>query len=154
MDLIPDDMRGTVISRCNILCFTSISLGIHWTRKYSQRYIQTITMCMFSYINMGWNTLQSQSIDDDWWILNCFFQAWSQIVYQLVPNVKVLEKTLENFADIIDADEILLFEKATFLVCLIFFINIWFHFIRIGHLSLYEKRTSRYTAIWKDQWHY
>lgn len=44
------------------------------------------------------------------------FQAWSQIVYQLVPNVKGLEKTLENFADIIDADEILLFEKATFLV--------------------------------------
>ncbi len=43
-------------------------------------------------------------------------QAWSQIVYQLVPNVKGLEKTLTNFADIIDADEILLFEKATFLV--------------------------------------
>ena len=43
-------------------------------------------------------------------------QAWSQIVYQLVPNVKGLEKTLENFAEIIDADEILLFEKATFLV--------------------------------------
>ena len=43
-------------------------------------------------------------------------KAWSQIVYQLVPNVKVLEKTLENFAEIIDADEILLFERATFLV--------------------------------------
>jgi len=27
-----------------------------------------------------------------------------------------LEKTLANFAEIIDADEILLFEKATFLV--------------------------------------
>ncbi|CAF5202424.1 unnamed protein product, partial [Rotaria magnacalcarata] len=44
------------------------------------------------------------------------YKAWSQIVYQLVPNVKGLEKTLSNFADIIDADEILLFEKATFLV--------------------------------------
>jgi Ras-related GTP-binding protein A/B len=44
------------------------------------------------------------------------YKAWSQIVYQLVPNVKGLEKTLTNFADIIDADEILLFEKATFLV--------------------------------------
>ena len=44
------------------------------------------------------------------------YKAWSQIVYQLVPNVKGLEKTLENFAEIIDADEILLFEKATFLV--------------------------------------
>ncbi|CAF3211029.1 unnamed protein product [Rotaria socialis] len=44
------------------------------------------------------------------------YKAWSKIVYQLVPNVKGLEKTLENFAEIIDADEILLFEKATFLV--------------------------------------
>ncbi|CAF4423932.1 unnamed protein product [Adineta steineri] len=44
------------------------------------------------------------------------YKAWSQIVYQLVPNVKGLERTLTNFAEIIDADEILLFEKATFLV--------------------------------------
>lgn len=44
------------------------------------------------------------------------YRAWSQIVYQLVPNVQDLEQTLTNFADIIDADEILLFEKATFLV--------------------------------------
>jgi hypothetical protein len=37
--------------------------------------------------------------------------------------VKGLEKTLENFAEIIDADEILLFERATFLV---------------GHIDRYE----------------
>ncbi|CAF0784038.1 unnamed protein product [Didymodactylos carnosus] len=39
-----------------------------------------------------------------------------KIVHQLVPNVTRLEKTLKNFAEIIDADEILLFEKATFLI--------------------------------------
>jgi Ras-related GTP-binding protein A/B len=45
-----------------------------------------------------------------------FPQAWSSIVYMLIPNVKELECSLQNFADIIDADEVLLFERATFLV--------------------------------------
>ncbi|KAL4222911.1 hypothetical protein ACF0H5_018951 [Mactra antiquata] len=44
------------------------------------------------------------------------YKAWSSIVYQLIPNVKQLENTLANFTGIIDADEVLLFEKATFLV--------------------------------------
>ena len=44
------------------------------------------------------------------------YKAWSSIVYQLIPNVKQLETNLENFASIIDADEVLLFERATFLV--------------------------------------
>ena len=44
------------------------------------------------------------------------FQAWSSIVYQLVPNVSQLESSLQQFAEIIDADEVLLFERATFLV--------------------------------------
>lgn len=44
------------------------------------------------------------------------YKAWSTIVYQLIPNVQALEMNLNNFADIIDADEVLLFERATFLV--------------------------------------
>ncbi|XP_020605377.1 ras-related GTP-binding protein A [Orbicella faveolata] len=44
------------------------------------------------------------------------YKAWSSIVYQLIPNVTQLEQNLENFASIIDADEVLLFERATFLV--------------------------------------
>lgn len=51
--------------------------------------------------------------------LSCFAlcsQAWSSIVYQLIPNVKQLEETLATFTNIIDASEVLLFEKATFLV--------------------------------------
>lgn len=43
-------------------------------------------------------------------------QAWSSIVYQLIPNVQQLETNLRNFAQIIEADEVLLFERATFLV--------------------------------------
>lgn len=34
----------------------------------------------------------------------------------LIPNVNLLETNLSSFADVLDADEVLLFEKATFLV--------------------------------------
>lgn len=44
------------------------------------------------------------------------YRAWSSIVYQLIPNVKALENSLYQFATILDADEVLLFERATFLV--------------------------------------
>lgn len=52
--------------------------------------------------------------------LSCFnlhpTQAWSNIVHLLIPNVHQLELSLSNFASILDADEVLLFERATFLV--------------------------------------
>jgi Ras-related GTP-binding protein A/B len=59
------------------------------------------------------------------------YKAWSAIVYQLIPNVSSMEQKLKKFAEIVDADEacystqalkhlfrtqVLLFEKATFLV--------------------------------------
>eukprot|EP00118_Oscarella_pearsei_P025250 m.307834 g.307834 ORF g.307834 m.307834 type:complete len:310 (+) comp42888_c0_seq1:76-1005(+) len=44
------------------------------------------------------------------------YKAWSSIVYQLIPNVKQLEANLDHFAEIVEADEVLLFERATFLV--------------------------------------
>lgn len=44
------------------------------------------------------------------------YAAWSSIVYALVPNVDVLESNLDRFCSLCDADEIVLFEKATFLV--------------------------------------
>jgi len=44
------------------------------------------------------------------------YKAWSQIVHELIPNAVQLEKSLKDFADVIEADEILLFEKTTFLV--------------------------------------
>ena len=43
-------------------------------------------------------------------------QAWSSIVYSLIPNVKVLASHLQNFCSICEADEVVLFERATFLV--------------------------------------
>ncbi|XP_003742386.1 ras-related GTP-binding protein A [Galendromus occidentalis] len=44
------------------------------------------------------------------------YKAWSSIVYTLVPNVEKLERSLNKFTQIINADEVLLFEKATFLI--------------------------------------
>lgn len=44
------------------------------------------------------------------------YRAWSNIVYMLIPNVETLENSLKHFAEIIDAVEVLLFERATFLV--------------------------------------
>lgn len=44
------------------------------------------------------------------------YKAWSAIVYSLIPNIKVLEDNLNEFATVCDADEVVLFEKATFLV--------------------------------------
>jgi Ras-related GTP-binding protein A/B len=44
------------------------------------------------------------------------YRAWSQIVYSLIPNVGLLEDQLKDFSSICGADEVVLFEKATFLV--------------------------------------
>ena len=60
------------------------------------------------------------------------YKAWSSIVYQLIPNVTQLEQNLENFASIIDADEVLLFERATFLVSTVF---LMFKPMKIKHKS-------------------
>jgi Ras-related GTP-binding protein A/B len=44
------------------------------------------------------------------------YRAWSKIVYSLIPNIKVLETQLLDFSNVCAADEVVLFERATFLV--------------------------------------
>ncbi len=44
------------------------------------------------------------------------YKAWSQIVCSLIPNMSLFEKNLQNFASISEAQEVILFEKTTFLV--------------------------------------
>lgn len=44
------------------------------------------------------------------------YKAWSSIVHSLVPNIRILERSLEDFCDVCGADEAVLFERATFLV--------------------------------------
>ena len=44
------------------------------------------------------------------------YKAWSNIVNFLLPNVKTLEKNLQQFCETLNADEVVLFERSTFLV--------------------------------------
>jgi Ras-related GTP-binding protein A/B len=44
------------------------------------------------------------------------YLAWSSIVYSLIPNVVMLEQQLDRFCQVCEADEVVLFERATFLV--------------------------------------
>lgn len=44
------------------------------------------------------------------------YKAWSSIVCSLIPNVEIYEQHLAKLNEIIDAREIILFEKTTFLV--------------------------------------
>ncbi|CUS15033.1 unnamed protein product [Tuber aestivum] len=44
------------------------------------------------------------------------YKAWAGIVYTLIPNLPQLETHLHRFASIADAEEVILFERTTFLV--------------------------------------
>ncbi|CCK71409.1 Rag GTPase GTR1 KNAG_0G03510 [Huiozyma naganishii CBS 8797] len=44
------------------------------------------------------------------------YRAWSQIVCSLIPNMSIHQSNLVKFKNIVDAYEIILFEKTTFLV--------------------------------------
>jgi Ras-related GTP-binding protein A/B len=43
------------------------------------------------------------------------YKAWSSIVYTLIPNSTLIQEHLQHFTDGCEAEEVVLFEKATFL---------------------------------------
>jgi len=43
------------------------------------------------------------------------YKAWSNIIYSLIPNADLIRKHLTEFMTITEAEEVVLFEKATFL---------------------------------------
>lgn len=49
-------------------------------------------------------------------MLTATLQAWSKIIHTLIPNVGDLEKQLNQFARLNSAQEVVIFEKTTFLV--------------------------------------
>jgi Ras-related GTP-binding protein A/B len=53
------------------------------------------------------------------------YKAWSTIVSILLPNIKQLELSLKRFCETVNANEVVLFEKSTFLVIS--------HFDAMGH---------------------
>lgn len=44
------------------------------------------------------------------------YKAWASIVYTLIPNLPQLEHHLDRFASLAEAEEVILFERTTFLV--------------------------------------
>lgn len=44
------------------------------------------------------------------------FRAWSTIINSMIPNIKIVEEHVNHFCKACDADEVVLFEKNTFLV--------------------------------------
>ncbi|KAI9225349.1 MAG: ras-related GTP-binding protein A-like protein [Piptocephalis tieghemiana] len=44
------------------------------------------------------------------------YKAWSYIIHEMIPNVRKLELHLAHFCKACEADEVVLFERATFLV--------------------------------------
>ena len=44
------------------------------------------------------------------------YKAWSSIVHSLIPNINLIEQNLNSFCQVCSADEVVMFEKATFLV--------------------------------------
>lgn len=43
------------------------------------------------------------------------YKAWGSIVHSLVPNLELIESYMRNLADVIEAEELILFERTTFL---------------------------------------
>ncbi|KAF1814070.1 ras-related GTP-binding protein-like protein A [Eremomyces bilateralis CBS 781.70] len=44
------------------------------------------------------------------------YRAWTQIIYHLIPNASEIERMLQNLAELIDARELVLYERTTCLV--------------------------------------
>ena len=65
MDLIPEERRDEVraldisIDFMLPVSFSSIIIGFSWTSKSFNQCIKTITMFVFSNVDLGWNTVQS-----------------------------------------------------------------------------------------------
>ena len=43
------------------------------------------------------------------------YRAWGSIVHSLIPNLNIIERYLQNLAEAIEAEEVILFERITFL---------------------------------------
>ncbi|KAL2022348.1 hypothetical protein VTK56DRAFT_5415 [Thermocarpiscus australiensis] len=74
------------------------------------------------------------------------YKAWASIIHDLVPNLSVIETQLASLGAAIDADEILLFERTSFLV-----VSRWTS--REGERNPYGDRFERMSNILKSWKH-
>merc|ERR1712087_75349 len=87
MDLVPEEQREQVFQQ-------------------RQRELQAIAEPL---------ALQVQCFKTSIWD-ETLYRAWSQMVYSLIPNRESLQKQLDRLCSVCHADEVVLFERATFLV--------------------------------------
>jgi Ras-related GTP-binding protein A/B len=85
------------------------------------------------------------------------YKAWAEIIHDLVPNLTEIEKHLQSLGTLIEAEEVLLFERASFLV-----VSSWCspigaqnptidRFERLSNIiKNFKQSTSRYTGTPKS----
>lgn len=85
------------------------------------------------------------------------YKAWAEIIHDLVPNLDDIEKHLSTLGTIIEAEEVLLFERSSFLV-----VSSWANRIGEGNpvtdrferlsniIKNFKQTTSRYTGTPKS----
>ena len=86
MDLVQNDFRGTMFAERD-----------HAIKAHSGKFSRSV----ISYPTTIWD----QSL----------YRAWGNIVHSLIPNLGVIEDYLKHLAESIEAEEVVLFERTTFL---------------------------------------
>ena len=70
------------------------------------------------------------------------YKAWGNIVHSLIPNLDVIEGYLEHLADMTEAEEVVLFERTTFL-------TVTSVTSKLGERNTYSDRYERLSNIIK-----
>ena len=86
MDLVQNEFRETLFMERS-----------HAIKKVSRSFAQTVE----SYPTTIWD----QSL----------YRAWGDIVHSLIPNLEIIKEYLRHLSDAIEAEEVVLFERTTFL---------------------------------------
>ncbi|CAK5076512.1 unnamed protein product [Meloidogyne enterolobii] len=107
MDLIQEEMREKVFI---LMIFKLISFKVFQDKEKDIKQLSDNITCRQQTSTVTIQCFRSSIWDET------LYKAWSAIVYQLIPNITSMEQKLKKFTEIVDADEVLLFEKATFLV--------------------------------------
>jgi Ras-related GTP-binding protein A/B len=91
---------------CPVLLLGAIFVGHQSTYIYTERIQETCETCGIT----NFRTFATSIWDET------LYKAWSEIVTNLIPNIGMLETHLQSFRQICQATEVVLFERATFLV--------------------------------------
>lgn len=85
------------------------------------------------------------------------YKAWAEIIHDLIPNLTEIEKHLKSLGELIEAEEVLLFERASFLVVSSWVSSVGFEnptsdrFERLSNIiKNFKQSISRYTGMPKS----